>query len=162
MKYNVKIIFSFLAAVIVSFCVQADDVAGLMRVESDTNGEVTVEMPFTPFGDGTIPTFLSGTFFGDGGVGSDRLWRIALQDGATTNAVYASGEWVDPAEGLASALTASRGDMLVLASGDGAPFGFWLRGRVAPECSGRTHRRQMIGLLGGISQKVSGRYQHLV
>ena len=109
MKQNVKITFSFLAAVIGSFCVQADDVAGLMRVESDTNGEVTVEMPFTPFGDGTIPTFLSGTFFGDG-----------------------------------------------------APFGFWLRGRVAPECSGRTHRRQMIGLLGGISQKVSGRYQHLV
>ena len=76
MKQNVKITFSFLAAVIGSFCVQADDVAGLMRVESDTNGEVTVEMPFTPFGDGTIPTFLSGTFFGDGGVGSDRLWRI--------------------------------------------------------------------------------------
>jgi len=132
MNYLVKIIFSFLAAVIGSFCVQADDVAGLMRVESDTNGEATVEMPFTPFGDRTIPTFLSGTFLGDGGVGSDRLWRIALQDGATTNAVYASGEWIDPADGLASALTASRGDMLVLASGDGEQFGFWLRGRVAP------------------------------
>ena len=162
MKQNVRITCAVVAAVSGSVWVQADDVAGLMRVESDTNGEVTVEMPFTPFGDGTIPTFLSGTFFGDGGVGSDRLWRIALQDGATTNAVYASGEWVDPADGPASALTATQGDMLVLASGDGAPFGFWLRGRVAPECSGRTHRRQMIGLLGGISQKVSGRYQHLV
>ena len=54
----------------------ADDVAGVLRVASDTNGEATVEMPFMPFGNGTIPTFLSGTFFGDGGMDSDRLWRV--------------------------------------------------------------------------------------
>ena len=54
----------------------ADDVAGVLRVASDTNGAATVEMPFMPFGDGTIPTFLSGTFFGDGGMDSDRLWRV--------------------------------------------------------------------------------------
>ena len=57
-------------------CGLADDVAGVLRVASDTNGEATVEMPFVPFGDGTIPTFLSGTFFGDGGMDSDRLWRV--------------------------------------------------------------------------------------
>ena len=91
------------ATTICCACALADDAAGVLRVVSDTNGEATVEMPFTPFGDGTIPTFLSGTFFGDGGVGSDRLWRIALQDGATTNAVYASGEWIDPADGLGGA-----------------------------------------------------------
>ena len=49
---------------------------GVLRVGSDTNGEATVEMPFMPFGNGTIPTFLSGTFFGDGGMDSDRLWRV--------------------------------------------------------------------------------------
>ena len=104
-------------------CTLADDAAGVLRVVSGTNGEAVVEMPFRPFGDGTIPTFLSGAFLGDGGAGSDRLWRIALHDGSATNAVHALGEWVDPADGLASALTASRGDVLVLASGDGAQFG---------------------------------------
>ena len=57
-------------------CGLADDVVGVLRVASDTNGAATVEMPFMPFGNGTIPTFLSGTFFGDGGVDSDRLWRV--------------------------------------------------------------------------------------
>ena len=113
-------------------CGLADDVVGVLRVGSDTNGEATVEMPFMPFGDGTIPTFLSGTFFGDGGVDSDRLWRISLEDGALTNAVFASGEWIDPADGQPSSLTAARGDTLVLASGDAMPFDFWLHGRVAP------------------------------
>ena len=113
-------------------CASADDAAGVMRVVSGTNGEATVEMPFAPFGDGTIPAFLSGAFLGDGGAGSDRLWRIA-SDGTSTNAVFASGEWIDPADGEASTLTATHGDMIVLASGDGAPFGFWLRGRVAPQ-----------------------------
>ena len=105
--------------------------AGVLHVVSDTNGVATVEMPFTPFGDGMIPNFLSGTFLGDGGPDSDRLWCIT-SEGTSTNAVFASGEWVDPADGEASTLTAARGDMLVLASGDGEPFGFWLRGRVAP------------------------------
>ena len=54
----------------------ADDAAGILRVASGTNGEASVEMPFTPFGDGTISTFLSGVFFGYGGADSDRLWRI--------------------------------------------------------------------------------------
>ena len=86
----------------------ADDAVGILHIAADTNGEATVEMPFVPFGDGTISTFLSGTFFGDGGADSDRLWRISLGDGSFTNAVFASGEWVDPADGLASSLTAAR------------------------------------------------------
>ena len=110
----------------------ADDAVGVVRVDAGTNGVVQAVMPFAPMDDVGPAGYVSGAFLGDGGAGSDRLWRIALHDGSATNAVYALGEWVDPADGLASALTASRGDVLVLASGDGGQFGFWLRGRAAP------------------------------
>ena len=120
------------ASCLVSACAFAEDVAGVLRVASETNGEAIVEMPFMPFGDGTISTFLSGTFFGDGGADSDRIWRISGNDGSFTNAVFASGEWIDPADRLASTLTAACGDTLVFASGDMTPFDFWLHGRVVP------------------------------
>ena len=98
MTYKWYLIIS-IAACFLCAPVQANDVAGLKCVESGTNGEAVVEMPFIPFGDGTIPTFLSGLFFGDGGDDSDRLYRIRGDDGGFTNAVFAAGEWVDPIDG---------------------------------------------------------------
>ena len=109
----------------------ADDAAGVMHVAVVSNEEATVEMPFTPFGDATPASFLSGNFMGDGGLYADRLYRLALSDLSYTNAVFSTeAGWLDPATGAPTDMTAARGDTLVFAPGDDAGFGFWLFGRV--------------------------------
>ena len=41
------------ALCLVSACAFSEDMAGVLRIASETNCEAIVEMPFTPFGDGT-------------------------------------------------------------------------------------------------------------
>jgi hypothetical protein len=120
-----------------------DDAVGVLRVDTDTNNIVAVEMPFDAIaGNGELGTgigpanFISGTFMGDGSIFSDRLYRFPLTTNdyaLTTNnyAFYTDGVWLDSGTLSNSTMNASSGDMLYLFRTDDEPFSFFLHGRLS-------------------------------
>ena len=124
-----RAVATVLAVALLRVCAFGDDAAGLTRVYSTSNGTATVMVPFDPFGDKTPATFLSGPFAGDGGLFSDMLFIHSAASQTYTNAVYSGDEWLDPATGEPSAMTAVHGDTAVFASGDGEPVDFSVFGR---------------------------------
>ena len=56
--------------------------------------------------------------------------------GATTDAVWSAGVWLDPFVGLPSFMQAFPGDWLTLLREDAEPFTLFLRGRVPGVASG--------------------------
>ena len=100
----------------------ADDAVGVVRVDAGTNGVVQAVMPFAPMDDVGPAGYVSGAFLGDGGPLSDRLFRQDALTGATTDAVWSAGVWLDPFVGLPSFMQASGGLVLSLAvPWDGRP-----------------------------------------
>jgi hypothetical protein len=108
----------------------ADDAVGVSRFDAGTNGVVEVEMPFAPMAGNGPAAFISGPFAGDGGEMSDRLYMLGADSGATTNAVFCSGGWLDPATGLPSFASPFPGDTLFLLRTDDEPFLFSVFGRL--------------------------------
>ncbi len=108
----------------------ADDVVGVLNVSAGTNGVVEVEMPFAPLSADSGPSgYISGAFLGDGGDESDRLVRFDAASGSSTNAVWCTGLWLDPATWLPSSMSAFPGDTLFFLRADAEPFALSLFGR---------------------------------
>lgn len=136
----------------------ADDAAGLMRVEIAPGAEISGEMPFAPFGDGSPTNFLAGPFFG-GGDGAAPDWLHIYPRSGETNfaAVYSPDGWIDPDTGDPTDMAVSLGDMLVFAaggSGGGEPFDAFLFGRipdVAPHVGSPRVRRMVVDPLGAFA-----------
>ena len=119
-----------LAALMAAFAALGDDMVCVSRIDAGTNDVTMVaELPFSPLGSALPIDYLSGNFMGNGGPGSDRLHVRSAATGFMTNAVFASGMWLDPATRAPTTMTAELGDALYLVRSDADPLSFYLYGR---------------------------------
>jgi hypothetical protein len=119
----------------------ADDLAGVMSIETATNSIIELEMPFAPIEKTGPQGYISGVFSGDGGEYSDRLFKYEPISGLLTNAVWGGYSWFDPATGLHSFMSAAPGDILYFFRTDDEPFSFSVFGRlpISPASSSSPH-----------------------
>ena len=119
----------------------ADDLAGVMSIETATNSIIELEMPFAPIEKTGPQGYISGVFSGDGGEYSDRLFKYEPISGLLTNAVWGGYSWLDPATGLHSFMSAAPGDILYFFRTDDEPFRFSVFGRlpISPASSSSPH-----------------------
>ena len=121
---NLTLLASCLAAVVAA----ADDAVGWMRVCVPSNDVAAAVLPYSPMDGGSLGSFVSGPFVGDGSAASDVL-RVYASDGSATNCfAWTESGWIGLAGETASAAV-SAGDIVALLPYGSLPFSFFLFGR---------------------------------